>query len=231
MKRILPTTPLFNAFLFLVLIAVVLFGFASCRPAHADTVPHAANQYRSLLVRSAHAHWGLDAPIATFAAQVHQESRWNPNAKSPVGAAGLAQFMPSTSEWFSTLYPEIGSNSPYSPGWALRAIVLYDRWIYDRVRAADECQAAAMMDSGYNGGLGWVQKDQRLASAMGADPAIWFDQVENYTRRADWARRENRQYVRLILLRWEPLYVAAGWGRGMCTNAPTSGHLDGSTEL
>ncbi|WP_110603200.1 transglycosylase SLT domain-containing protein [Salinicola lusitanus] len=28
---------------------------------------------------------------------------------------------------------------------------------------------------------------------------------------------ENRQYPRLILQRWEPLYVAAGWGNGACT--------------
>ena len=52
--------------------------------------PQAAQQYRALLVRTAHAAWGLDAPVAVFAAQVHQESAWRADAVSRVGAQGLA---------------------------------------------------------------------------------------------------------------------------------------------
>ena len=49
-------------------------------------VPQPALQYRPLLTRTAHAVWGLDAPVAVFAAQVHQESAWRPSAVSHVGA-------------------------------------------------------------------------------------------------------------------------------------------------
>lgn len=49
-------------------------------------VPQAAQQYRALLVRTAHAVWGLDAPVAVLAAQIHQESAWNAQAISRVGA-------------------------------------------------------------------------------------------------------------------------------------------------
>ena len=71
--------------------------------------------------------------------------------------------------------------------------------------------------SAYNGGLGWVWRDQKLAAAQGADSARWFDQVERYNAgRHAAAFRENRGYPRLILRTFEPRYVAAGWGQGSC---------------
>ena len=103
-------------------------------PARAQ-VPQAAQQYRALLVRTAHAAWGLDAPVAVFAAQVHQESAWRPDAVSRVGAQGMAQFMPATAKWISGIDPALAARQPYSPAWALRALVTYDRWLYDRTPA------------------------------------------------------------------------------------------------
>ncbi|HHK0500736.1 transglycosylase SLT domain-containing protein, partial [Pseudomonas aeruginosa] len=159
------------------LLTLGLLGLLSaCQPAFAtDRIPTAAEQYRRTLVRSAHAEWGLSAPIATFAAQVHQESRWRADARSPVGAQGLAQFMPGTAEWIAGLYPAaLGTNQPFNPGWALRALVTYDRWLYDRNQASSECDRWAFVLSAYNGGQGWVNRDRRLASASGADQLAWF---------------------------------------------------------
>lgn len=200
-----------------ILTLVALF-ISSCGPAYADAVPRAALQYQRLLIRAAHAHWGLDAPIATLAAQVHQESRWQVDARSPVGAEGLAQFMPATSDWFAELYPDhLGARQPYNPGWALRALVLYDHWLYQRIHAARDCDRWAMTLASYNGGLGWILRDKRLASAKGADPLAWFDAVERFNAGRSTANfRQNREYPRLILFRWEPLYDAAGWGAGVC---------------
>ena len=64
----------------LAVLLVALCALAALLPpmAHAQ-VPQAAQQYRPLLVRTAHAFWGLDAPVAVFAAQVHQESAWRPD--------------------------------------------------------------------------------------------------------------------------------------------------------
>ena len=81
------------AFLLGTLLAVVM-----TLTAHAQ-VPHESARYRLTLLREAHGQWGLDAPVAAFAAQVHQESGWNPQAVSRVGARGLAQFMPATTLW------------------------------------------------------------------------------------------------------------------------------------
>lgn len=199
-------------------IALVMCALCACQPAYADSIPRDAEQYRRTLVRAAHAEWGLDAPIATLAAQVHQESAWRANARSQVGAQGLAQFMPTTSAWMAQLYPNtLGANQPFNPGWALRALVTYDRWLSQRIQARGPCEKWAFVLSAYNGGLGWVQKDTRQASAKGADKLAWFDSVERHNAGRSAANfRENRNYPRAILLRWEPLYAAAGWGAGVC---------------
>lgn len=201
------------------LLPFLFTALAGCQPAFAaDQVPRDAEQYRRTLVRAAHAEWGLDAPIATLAGQVHQESRWRSNARSPVGAQGLAQFMPATADWMAQLYPNsLGPAQPFNPGWALRAMVTYDRWLYARNQAAGDCDRWAFVLSAYNGGQGWVNRDRALASAKGADKLAWFDSVERFNAGRSAANfRENRHYPRAILLRWEPLYAAAGWGTGIC---------------
>lgn len=206
----------------------------------AEAIPRAAHSYRADLTRQARQVWGLDAPVATFAAQIHTESLWRPDAVSPVGARGLTQFMPATEAWIAGVYPELntsrepvsgaaasGSAAPagaMNPTWAIRALVTYDKWLWDRIRAADDCQRMAMVLSSYNGGLGWLQKDQRLArSAPGqglgsADLSMrWFDGVERFNAgRSAAAFKENRAYPRLILKVREPLYQAAGWGGRSC---------------
>jgi hypothetical protein len=190
------------------------------KPASAEIIPNAAKQHRATLVRSAHMVWGLDAPVATFAGQVHQESRWNVVARSPVGAEGLAQFMPTTTEWIAAAYPKhLAAAQPYNPGWAMRALVQYDLWLYSRNQARSPCEKWAMILSAYNGGQGWVNRDRRLALASGADGLAWFDSIEKFNAGRSAANfKENRHYPRVILLRWEPLYVDSGWGNGVCTS-------------
>ncbi|MCY1266028.1 Transglycosylase SLT domain protein [compost metagenome] len=202
------------------LVLLLLAALTGCQPVFAaDQVPREAEQYRRTLVRAAHAEWGLGAPVATLAGQVHQESRWRADARSPVGAQGLAQFMPATADWMADLYPNtLGSAQPYNPGWALRAMVAYDRWLYVRNQAATDCDRWAFVLSAYNGGQGWVNRDRALASAKGAEKLAWFNSVERHNAGRSAANfRENRHYPRAILLRWEPLYAAAGWGDGTCS--------------
>lgn len=177
-------------------------------------VPERALRYRADLIRNARAVWGMDAPVAVFAAQIHQESLWRPNAKSRF-AAGLAQFTPDTARWIAGAYPaELGSDQPYNTAWALRALVRYDRHLHARLAGVDECSHMALVLASYNGGLGWVQRDQKLTTQRGGNRLIWFGQVEKHNAgRARWAYEENRGYPRAILLRWQPLYSA--WGRGV----------------
>ncbi|HEU6436123.1 MAG TPA: transglycosylase SLT domain-containing protein [Nitratidesulfovibrio sp.] len=191
---------------------------------HAATIPREAKAYRSLLVRVARVEWGMAAPVATFAAQVHQESEWNPDAVSPVGAEGLAQFMPATARWLPQVAPQTGEPMPRNPAWALRAMVAYDRWLHERASAATPCDRMAMTLSAYNGGLGWVQRDARLAASRGFDPRRWWHHTESVNAgRSRAAFAENRGYPRRILHTLESMYEAAGWGAGSCPT-PQGGH-------
>ena len=176
-------------------------------------VPQAAQQYRALLVRTAHAAWGLDAPVAVFAAQVHQESAWRADAVSRVGAQGLAQFMPATATWIAGVDPALAARQPYNPAWALRALVTYDRWLYDRTPARyapkDRMWVALR---GYNGGLGHWQAE---AAATGAarPTRVQVDAACGWAKRAPVHCRENLDYPHRILVVIQPRYAA--WGPGL----------------
>lgn len=181
---------------------------------YAQSIPREAAEHRRELVRASRAVWGMDAPIATFAAQVHQESRWRAEARSGAGAQGLTQFMPATARWIATAYPsDLNPPAPFDPAWSLRAMVRYNRFLFERVAAIDECERAAFMLAAYNGGLGWVNR-RKAKSDM---PLICLGATCDINPGVTWAnQRENSEYSRRILLATEPIYVAAGWGRGVC---------------
>jgi hypothetical protein len=183
-------------------------------------IPAAAQRYQGTLRREAHRVWGLGAPIATFAAQIHQESRWRADARSPVGAVGLTQFMPATAHWIGGLDPELATRAPMNPTWALRALVVYDHWLHQRVRtAADGCQRMAFALAAYNGGLGWVHKRQAQARAAGHDPGVCIGATCTINPGISPAnQRENEHYARHILQHIEPAYRS--WGAGSCGAVP-----------
>ncbi len=186
--------------------------WAMCGP----LIPPQANQHRSLLTREARMVWGLDAPVATFAGQIHQESRWDERAVSRAGAQGLAQFMPSTSRWLPRVAPKTGEPLPFSPSWSIRAMISYDRWLWKRVKAASNCDRWSMTLSAYNGGLGWLERDQAQTRLAHMNPLLWSHVALHNAGRSAANIRENRAYPSRILGRWTELYRAAGWGTGGC---------------
>ena len=218
------------AILVIVLVALLFFADMSLAAgsAHAGetAIPRAALQYRGQLIREARAVWGMEAPVAIFAAQIHTESNWRNDVTSFAGAQGLAQFMPSTAAWLPSVAPETGTPAPFNPAWSLRACVTYDKWLYDRLRpmmaaSLAVCERMAFTLSGYNGGIGWVGKDRALAARTGRNPDRWFGNVEDVNAgRNKSAIKENRRYVTLIFQR-QSAYTAAGWGPGVnCVETP-----------
>jgi len=180
----------------------------------AVAAPPAAEPYRRAVTREMRLQFGLDAPVALMAAQIEQESAWNPLAQSPY-AQGLAQFTPSTAAWISGAYPAtLSLNQPFEPGWAIRAMAQYDYVTYTGILVPRECDRWAMALSAYNGGPGWVQRDRRLCGSVGGcDPDKWFEHVELHTNRSPEAARENRGYPRRILLKLQANYLT--WGRAV----------------
>lgn len=176
----------------------------------ADTLASRAQSYRATLTRVAHSTWGLDAPVPVFAAQIHQESGWDVSATSPVGAAGMAQFMPSTAQWWCQVnHLSAADCQPRNPVWAIRSLVGYDLWLVQRVDGATEFDRLWATLRSYNGGLGHWQNEAKLVRPL--NDHISIDGACGRASRALAHCRENLGYPDRILNRLQRVY--SGWGR------------------
>ena len=120
----------------------------------------ATSQYVAIAEKDATA---VGIPPAYFVRQIQQESGFNPNAVSPAGAVGIAQFEPGTAAG-------LGIN-PWDPIQALRgAATLMAN--YARQYGGDYAKALAA----YNGGSGTVQ------SAVNNCGANWLNCLPGETR-------------------------------------------------
>ena len=84
-----------------------------------DEVPE---QYRSLVLKAAKQCPAI--PPAVLAAQIASESAWDPNAVSPDGAEGIAQFMPATWKEFGIDADGDGKADPFDPNDAIVSAAL-----------------------------------------------------------------------------------------------------------
>lgn len=180
--------------------------------ADAQPIPATAHKHRAELTRAAHSQWGLDAPIAALAAQVHQESGWQPNAVSHVGAQGMAQFMPGTATWWCGLN-NLGPAEcqPTNPVWALRALVGYDKYLFDRTppRMSDFDRLWVALRA-YNGGLGhWLAEAK--ATGLPQPSRSQVDAACGKAKRHPTNCPENLQYPARILLTLQPRYAGWSW--------------------
>lgn len=185
-----------------------------------DTSPSASRPFKASFIREARLIWGLRWPL-TLASQIGQESAWNPNATSRVGAKGLGQFMDTTAEYMGRSFPELGPASQYNPEWSLRAHQRYMRDLWNDTQpmgpgSMDACSRIAFATVSYNQGPGNTIKDRRYAQQTGRDPNRWFGQVALLSApgRASWAHAESRGYVANIVER-QRTYAAWG-GQFMC---------------
>lgn len=106
-------------------------------------------------------------------AQMYQESRFDPAARSPMGAAGLMQLMPRTAQ-------QVGVQNLDDPAESIRGGVLYLDWV--RRQLPEDLPVADRIWftlAAYNAGLGHLLDARRLAEQKGWDRDRWFGNVEN----------------------------------------------------
>lgn len=203
---------------FATLAALVVVVFCVSVGVAEAQVPPAAHRYRADLIRASQSVWGLNAPIPVFAGQIHQESAWRPDVCSPY-ACGLTQFTPATAEWIAQTYRvELASvdarKARFDPLWAIRALVRYDRHLYDRAPGHTPCDRMWAALRHYNGGAGHWYKEAKHA----ADP-LDRSSVDAQCGKASRSVKhcpENVGYPKRILTVHQPRY--AGWGRTVCLN-------------
>lgn len=178
----------------------------------AEQPSRAALKHKHELIRISREVWGLDAPVALFAAQIHQESLWNTQALSRAGAQGMAQFMPGTATWWCKINNLSAADcQPNNPAWAMRAMVGYDLFLYKRVlygpTGYDHFWATLRS---YNGGLGHWLREASLAKVKTREE---IDAQCGKARRHISHCKENLGYPKKIMNVWQPIYL--GWGRGV----------------
>jgi membrane-bound lytic murein transglycosylase MltF len=127
-----------------------------------------------------------------LAAQGYQESRLDQSARSPRGAVGVMQLLPSTASDPSIDIDDIHE----SPDNNVHAGAKYMRLLVDKYLddpALDDKNRTLMAFAAYNAGPGNLRKFRRLAEQSGLDRNVWFHNVEHAAAKV--VGRETVQYV------------------------------------
>lgn len=202
-------------------------------PALGETLPAGAKTFLPTLVAIQRDLWP-DAPVPSFlAGQIEQESCvslkstrcWNPRAElktSRENGIGFGQFTRAYNadgsirfdviDDLSRRHPELygwGWETRYNASYQLKAIVLMDRGIYNRIKAAEsDSDRLSFMLSAYNGGEKGIWQDRRLcANTPNCNPNRWKGNVERTSLKQRVPHPGygksfydiNREYVRNVL--------------------------------
>lgn len=128
-----------------------------------------------------------------IAAQIYQESRFNPKAESWVGAKGLMQMMPKTAE-------EFGFTRLEDPKVGIHAGIKYLDWIRDRFGDKPDILNRIWFSlAAYNAGIGHLSDARKLAGRKGWNPLVWFENVEKamiLLSQPEYSRKARYGYVR-----------------------------------
>jgi membrane-bound lytic murein transglycosylase MltF len=143
--------------------------------------------------------FGIDPYL--IAAQSFQESRFDPKARSPYGAVGLMQVLPSTAK-------EVDVADISSPDNNVLAGVKYLRQIMDRYFPAAEFSKEERVRfalAAYNAGPRNITLSRQAADGLGYDDKVWFGQSEFGAMKkvglepVHYVRNINRYYLSFLI--------------------------------
>ena len=118
--------------------------------------------------------YGID-PLVLLALAFH-ESGLDASLRSPRGAVGLMQLLPSTAS-----DPNVGIPNIWQPDNNVHAAAKYLAFLRDRYFSSDDIDPQARMAfvwAAYNAGPARVRRMRAMAEEMGLDPNRWFGHVE-----------------------------------------------------
>ena len=143
------------------------------------------------LVKTYAEQYGFDWRL--IVSQMYQESRFNPKAKSWVGAKGLMQVMPGTAKELKLTHLE-------DPETGIHAGIKYMEWVRNRFEQELDVQDRMWFAlAGYNAGAGHIKDARRLARLKGWNPNRWFNNVEKallLLSKQKYAKKARHGYVR-----------------------------------
>ncbi len=153
-------------------VAIVLGAFiiGMCILASSANGATPTKQYDKYFQRYTNQYWGALVDWRLFKSQGLTESLLDRNARSPVGAAGIMQFMPATARDFRI--------NPHSPRQSIDAGIRYMRQLYNQFagRPRPHMDKMALAAASYNWGLGnVVRKAQPCAAARTGRDLLWAD--------------------------------------------------------
>ena len=143
----------------------------------------------SALFRKYGTDYGMDPTL--LAAQGFQESRLDQSVRSPAGAIGVMQLLPSTAKDKNVAIPNIDELEPNIEAGAKYMAFLKER--YFSGPELDELNGSLLALASYNAGPGRIRRLRREAAERGYDHNLWFDNVEVIV--AEQVGRETVQYV------------------------------------
>ncbi|MDZ7776534.1 MAG: transporter substrate-binding domain-containing protein [Bacteroidales bacterium] len=104
---------------------------------------------------------------------IYQESKFNPKARSWVGAQGLMQMMPATAKW-------LGYSSVSNPKTSVEAGAKYLKKLENNWQEIPEGERKKFVMASYNAGPNHVADARRLTKKYGGNPNIWYGEVDEY---------------------------------------------------
>lgn len=173
----------------------MLAGAAPAAAQHRPGAPH--ERYDQLFRKYSKRFFGVAFDWRVFKAQALAESGLAPDARSPVGARGLMQLMPSTFAEIQSRNPEFASIDDAE--WNIAAGIFYDRslWRAWNEPATIEDRRRFMFGS-YNAGRRTLLRAQGTARERNLDHRAWSSIAEVAPAVPRWRYRETLEYVKRI---------------------------------